>query len=87
MLELALPEVTDNVEDDAATLKGQSCNIYQRVLVCISTYPNFLQLLRSWARIASYINAAFYAVFVNAPDRFLVKAESLHVESCEQLCQ
>jgi two-component system sensor histidine kinase KdpD len=85
--ELALREVADNVEDDAATLKGQSCNIHERVLVCISTYPNSLQLLRRGARIASYMNAQFYAVFVNDPDRFLTKAESLHVETCEKLCQ
>jgi len=85
--ELALREVADNVEDDAATLKGQSCNIHERVLVCISTYPNSLQLLRRGARIASYMNAPFYAVFVNDPDRFLTKAESLHVETCEKLCQ
>ena len=85
--ELALREVADNVEDDAATLKGQSCNIHERVLVCASTYPNSLQLLRRGARIASYMNAQFYAVFVNDPDRFLTKAESLHVETCEKLCQ
>jgi len=85
--ELALREVADNVEDDAATLKGQSCNIHERVLVCASTYPNSLQLLRRGARIASYMNAQFYAVFVNDPERFLTKAESLHVETCEKLCQ
>ncbi|WP_445173110.1 universal stress protein [Microcoleus sp.] len=85
--ELALREVADNVEDDAATLKGQHCNIHERVLVCISTYPNSLQLLRRGARIASYMNAPFYAVFVNDPDRFLTKAESLYVETCEKLCQ
>ena len=85
--ELALREVADNVEDDAATLKGQSCNIHERVLVCLSTYPNSLQLLRRGARIASYMNAQFYAVFVNDPDRLLTKAESLHVETCEKLCQ
>ncbi|MEG3957158.1 universal stress protein [Microcoleus sp. herbarium2] len=85
--ELALREVADNVEDEAATLKGQSCNIHERVLVCASTYPNSLQLLRRGARIANYMNAQLYAVFVNDPDRFLTKAESLHVETCEKLCQ
>ena len=85
--ELALREVADNVEDEAATLKGQSCNIHERVLVCLSTYPNSLQLLRRGARIASDMNAQFYAVFVNDPDRFLTKAESLHVETCEKLCK
>ena len=85
--ELALREVADNVEDDAATLKGQSCNIHERVLVWISTYPNSLQLLRRGARIASYMNAPFYAVFVNDPNRFLTKAESFYVETREKLCQ
>ena len=85
--ELALREVADNVEDDAATLKGQSCNIHERVLVCLSTYPNSLQLLRRGWRISSYMNAPFYALFVDNPDRFLTKAESLHVETCQKLCQ
>ncbi|MBE9183353.1 sensor histidine kinase KdpD [Microcoleus sp. LEGE 07076] len=85
--ELALREVADNVEDEAATLKGQSCNIHERVLVCVSTYPNSLQLLRRGGRISSYMNAPFYALFVENPDRFLTKAESLHVETCQKLCQ
>jgi two-component system, OmpR family, sensor histidine kinase KdpD len=85
--ELALREVADSVEDDAATLKGQSCNIHERVLVCVSTFPNSLQLLRRGARLANYMNAPFYALFVDAPDRFLTKSESLHVETCQKLCQ
>ncbi|WP_293333666.1 universal stress protein [Microcoleus sp. CAWBG58] len=85
--ELALREVADSVEDDAATLKGQSCNIHERVLVCVSTYPNSLQLLRRGARLANYMNAPFYAMFVSDPDRFLTKAESLHIETCEKLCK
>ncbi|MEG4454000.1 universal stress protein [Microcoleus sp. N9_A1] len=85
--ELALREVADSVEDDAATLKGQVCNIHERVLVCVSTYPNSLQLLRRGARLANYMSAPFYAVFVHDPDRFLTKVESLHVETCEKLCK
>ncbi|MEZ2301233.1 MAG: sensor histidine kinase KdpD [Microcoleus sp.] len=85
--ELALREVADNVEEEAATLKGQSCNIHERVLVCVSTYPNSLQLLRRGGRISSYMNAPFYALFVENPDRFLTKAESLHIETCQKLCQ
>jgi len=94
--ELALREVADNVEDDALELSarsnandldGQYCNIHERVLVCGSTYPNSVQLLRRGARIASYMNAPLYAVFVEDPDRFLTKEESLHVETCEKLCQ
>jgi two-component system sensor histidine kinase KdpD len=85
--ELALREVADNVEDDAENFKGQFCNIHERVLVCVSTYPNSLQLLRRGARIASYMNAPFYTLFVEDPDRFLTKVESLHVETCEKLCK
>ena len=85
--ELALREVADNVEDEALTLKGQSCNIHERVLVCVSTYPNSLQLLRRGGRISSYMNAPFYALFVENPDRFLTKSESLHIETCQKLCQ
>jgi two-component system, OmpR family, sensor histidine kinase KdpD len=33
------------------------------------------------------MNATFYAVFVDYPDRFLTKAESLHLETCKNLCQ
>ncbi len=85
--ELALREVADSVEDDGAILKGQYCNIHERVLVCVSTYPNSLQLLRRGGRISNYMNAPFYALFIENPDRFLTKAESLHVETCQRLCQ
>jgi two-component system, OmpR family, sensor histidine kinase KdpD len=87
--ELALREVADTVEEEASELAfaGQSCNIHERVLVCISTYPNALQLIRRGARIANYMNAPFYTVFVEFPDRFLTKEESLHIEMCERLCQ
>jgi len=87
--ELALREVADTVEEASTnlTLSGQSYNIHQRVLVCISTYPNSVQLIRRGARIASYMNAAFYVVFVDNPDRFLTKEEALHLETCEKLCQ
>jgi two-component system sensor histidine kinase KdpD len=85
--ELALREVADSVEDDGAILKGQSCNIHERVLVCVSTYPNSLQLLRRGGRISNYMNAPFYALFIENPDRFLTKDESLHVETCQKLCQ
>ncbi|WP_377476181.1 MAG: sensor histidine kinase KdpD [Microcoleus anatoxicus] len=85
--ELALREVADNVEEEAATLKGQACNIHERVLVCVSTYPNSLQLLRRGGRISSYMNAPFYVLFVENPDRFLTKSESLHIETCQKLCQ
>jgi two-component system, OmpR family, sensor histidine kinase KdpD len=87
--ELALREVADTVEEDAneLTLTGQTCTIHERVLVCISTYPNAVQLLRRGARLSSYMNAPLYAIFIDHPDRFLSKAETLHIATCEKLCQ
>lgn len=87
--ELALREVADTVEDagNSNQASGPTCNIHERVLVCISTYPNSAQLIRRGARIASYMNARFYTLFVDRPDRFLNKEESLHVETCERLCR
>ncbi len=87
--ELALREIADNIEDHAvaSSSQGQFCNIHERVLVCVSTYPNSVQLLRRGARIASYMNAPLFAVFVANPDRFLTKEESLDIETAEKLCQ
>ncbi|MGH1393694.1 MAG: sensor histidine kinase KdpD [Trichormus sp.] len=87
--ELALREVADNVEEDAIAItpNGQSCNIHERVLVCVSTYPNSVQLLRRGARLAGYMNAPLYVLFVADPDRFLTKQESLHIDTCENLCR
>jgi two-component system, OmpR family, sensor histidine kinase KdpD len=85
--ELALREVADNVEEDAiaSTPAGQFCNIHERVLVCLSTYPNSVQLLRRGARLANYMNAPLFGLYVADPDRFLTKEESLYVETCEKL--
>ncbi len=87
--ELALREVADNVEENAiaSTPQGQFCNVHERVLVCVSTHPHSVQLLRRGGRIASYMNAPLYGMFVADPDRFLTKEESLYVETCEKLCQ
>jgi two-component system sensor histidine kinase KdpD len=87
--ELALREVADNIEEDAiaSTPAGQFCNIHERVLVCVSTYPNSVQLLRRGARLANYMNAPIFAVFVKEKDRFLTKEESLYIETCEKLCK
>jgi two-component system, OmpR family, sensor histidine kinase KdpD len=87
--ELALREVADTVEGVAngLSMAGQSCNIHERVLVCLSTYPNSVQLLRRGARLANYMNAPLYAVFVDSSERFLSKSESLHIETCEKLCK
>jgi two-component system, OmpR family, sensor histidine kinase KdpD len=87
--ELALREIADNVEADGKNLApaGQFCNIHERVLVCLSTHPDSMQLLRRGARLAHYMSAPLYGLFVNPPDRFLSKTEALHVETCERLCQ
>jgi len=87
--ELALREIADNIEEAAlaSTPSNEFCNIHERVLVCVSTYPNSIQLLRRGARIASYMNAPLYVVYVATPDRFLTKEESLYLENCERLCK
>lgn len=88
--ELALREVADNLEEETAnrsTSNAPYCNIHERILVCVSTYPNSVQLLRRGARIAGYMHAPLYGLFVDDPDRFLTKAESLHIEACERLCK
>lgn len=91
--ELALREVADNIEEaltehvNPNQFDTPSCNIHERILVCVSTYPNAVQLIRRGARIAGYMHAPFYCLFVNDPDRFLTKPESLHLETCERLCK
>ncbi|MBD3886580.1 sensor histidine kinase KdpD [Phormidium tenue FACHB-886] len=92
--ELALREVADNIEEDAleenangSKVDAPYCNIHERVMVCVSTYLNAVQLIRRGARIAGYMHAPFYCLFVDDPDRFLNKAESLHIETCERLCK
>jgi two-component system, OmpR family, sensor histidine kinase KdpD len=90
--ELALREIADNIEEDAiaqeaSNARGSYCNIHERVLVCISTYPNSVQLIRRGARISSYMNGRLYVLFVDNPDRFLTREESLHIHNCENLCQ
>ena len=83
--ELALREVADNIEESA--FEHQVCSIHERVMVCVSTYPNSAQLLRRGARVASVMRARLFAVFVDHPERFLTKEESLYVETCEHLCR
>lgn len=85
--ELALREIADNLEQGsiASTPKAKYCSVHERVLVCVSTYPNALQLLRRGARIADHMRARLYVLFVGNPERFLTKAESLHIDTCEKL--
>ncbi|HEY9603448.1 MAG TPA: universal stress protein, partial [Allocoleopsis sp.] len=88
--ELALREVADNIEETAektSSPTSQFCNVHERVLVCISTYPNSAQLLRRGARLASVMRARLYALFIEHPERFLTKEESLYIETCEKFCR
>lgn len=100
--ELALREVADNVEESRyveqeatptqkatarGDVKGEFCNIHESVLVCISTHPDAARLLRRGARIANYMNARLYLLFVAHPERFLSKQEGLQIELCEKLCK
>ncbi|MGL5942003.1 MAG: sensor histidine kinase KdpD [Waterburya sp.] len=85
--ELALREIADNLEEiaESTTSKDKYCSIHQRVLVCISTHPNSSHLLRRGARFASQMRSRLYVLYVNNPDRFLTKEESLYLETCEKL--
>jgi len=86
--ELALREIADNIEEESvATEQNPHCNIQERVLVCISTYPNSIQLLRRGARIANQMNGRLFVLFVAAEGKFLTKPEALHIETCERLCR
>ncbi len=96
--ELALREVADQIEEEGLRQAVQRCNndhtqqdetccIHERVLVCISTHPNSLRLIRRGAKIAGYMNAPLYVLLVSNPERFLTKTEVRYVETCERLCQ
>lgn len=87
--ELALREVADNIEEAAeiSTPIGQFCSVHERVMVCISTYSNSAQLLRRGARLASVMRGRLYALFVQHPERFLTRDESLYIETCEHFCR
>ena len=95
--ELALREVADNIEKkeirEASQLNcngkaptGHVCNIHERILVCVSTEPKSLQLIRRGAMLADYMKASLYVLFVNNPDRFPIKEEALYIETCKQIC-
>ncbi len=87
--ELALREVADNLEAVAETSSrtGKFYSVHERVLVCVSTYPNSAQLLRRGARLATIMRARLYGLFVAHPEQFLTKDESLYIEMCEHFCQ
>ena len=86
--ELALREVADNIEASSRQDDLSShCVIHERILVCISTYPNSIQLLRRGARIASQTSSRLFVLFIASPHQFLSKSEALHVETCQHLTQ
>ena len=95
--ELALREVADNIEKKEIREATQQncngkaptkhvCNIHERILVCVSTEPKSLRLIRRGAILANYMNASLYVLFVKNPHRFLTKEEALYIENCHQLC-
>lgn len=87
--ELALREIADNLEEiaESTTPKDKYCSIHERVLVCISTHPHSSHLLRRGARLASQMRSRLYVLYVDNPDRFLTKEESLYLETCEKLSE
>jgi two-component system, OmpR family, sensor histidine kinase KdpD len=86
--ELALREVADSVEGNGRSSNQKDyCNIHECILVCVSTFPSSIQLLRRGARLANYMNGRLYVLFVANPHQFLSKPEALHIETCKRLCQ
>ncbi len=81
--ELSLREVADRVEEEAAPASA----LRERVMVCLSTYPSALRLLRRAARLASTMDAPLLALTIQDPGRFLSKEDSLRLEECSTLCQ
>lgn len=81
--ELALREVANTIE---GSRPETSPAVQERLLVCLSTYPNSLHLVRRGARLAHHLNAKLLCLFVSTPNRFLSRQESLHVETCARLC-
>ncbi|AGF51620.1 potassium-transporting ATPase D chain [Synechocystis sp. PCC 6803] len=86
--ELALREVANNIEENSRhDQQTNHCAVHERILVCISTYPNSIQLLRRGGRIASQMNGRLFVLFVAPTNQFLSKVEALHVETCQHLTQ
>ena len=85
--ELAMREVADNLEEVAEIREQRFSSVKERILVCVSTYPNSSQLLRRGARLASQLHGDLYAVYVAHPDRFLSKDDVLYLEMCQQFCR
>jgi two-component system sensor histidine kinase KdpD len=86
--ELALRELANNVEEEGRDISPTDYfSTHERILVCISTYPNSMQLLRRGARISNQMNGHLFVLFVANPNRFLSKSEALHIETCMRLTE
>ncbi|BAD80552.1 two-component system, OmpR family, sensor histidine kinase KdpD [Synechococcus elongatus PCC 6311] len=84
--ELALRSVADSIEEQAAGTRTGAISVRERVLVCLSTHPQSIRLLRRAARLSGAMDARLYVLFVADPQRFLTKAEVLQLETCDRLC-
>ena len=80
--ELALREVADRVDDDTPA----DSSLRERVLVCLSTYPESQRLLRRAARLAGYMDAPLLVLIVLNPHSFLTHQEGILLEECLRLC-
>jgi two-component system sensor histidine kinase KdpD len=96
--ELALRQVANNVErvrmregdrldSNRADGTGSPCCVHEQILVCVSTQPHSIQLIKRGGHLANIMNASLYGLFVHNPDRSLTQSEALYVNTCEQLCQ
>jgi len=96
--ELTLRQVANNVEEtriregdrlnkDSAGNLSAPCCVHERVLVCVSTQPRSIQLLKRGAHLAKIMNASLHGLLVHNPERSLKQSEALYIDTCEQLCQ
>lgn len=96
--ELALRQIADKIEQEALEEAArynncgreefrEVCTIQERILVCISTAPSSLQLVTRGAKLAEYMNAPLYVLFVNQDEKKLTEPEQGNIDSCKKACQ
>jgi two-component system sensor histidine kinase KdpD len=81
--ELALREVADRVDDETPL----ESSLRERVMVCLSTYPDSKRLLRRAARLAGFMDAPLLVVIVLNPHSFLSRDEGALLEECTRLTE
>lgn len=81
--ELALREVADRVDDETTP----ECSFRERVMVCLSTYPDAKPLMRRAARLAGFMDAPLIVVIVLNPQTFLSSEEGIILEEYSRLCE